>query len=241
MIGFSYAYEGNDQASLFSPIISFDSINGEYELIVVMNSVIGVLATLVVERQVLALMESLLTSNTTMMVAQILTSVMSSLIQVGTSFPLTGDTSIWVVNSDTTASSRYENFNFNSYAKLGDAYYGMAPDGLYSLNGEDDSGVLVDAMLSFGKRNFGTSFLKRAANAYIGVSSGGTMYLKVLVEGKEYVYRIRGNDPNLKAQRFDLGKGLRSTYFEFELYNQGGADFELDSVEFVAAVLQRRI
>ena len=44
-----------------------------------------------------------------------------------------------------------------------------------------------------------------------------------------------------KTQRYDLGKGLKANYYEFELFNQNGCDFELDSVEFLALPSGRRI
>lgn len=241
LIGYGSAFEGNDHAYMVTQIGLFDSQVPATELIVVMNSEIGIVSTMLVSRQFLASLISTITMTPSMSTSAILTALMSSTITVDSTFPTTGETSIWVVNADTKASTQYEDFDFNSYAKIGDTYYGMAPGGLYALEGDDDDGVPVNAMISLGKRNFGTTFLKRMANAYVGISTSGTMYLKVFVEGREWVYKIRNNDPNLQAQRFDLGKGLRATYFELELHNAGGADFELDTVEFVAAVLQRRI
>lgn len=147
----------------------------------------------------------------------------------------------WVVNTQTRASSRYENYAFNSFALIDGRYYGCRSDGIYELDGDTDAGQPVQAMVSFGKQDFGTSVLKRVTNLYVGTSSGGKLFVKVLAEGEEYLYQARDGSEELQVQRFDLGRGLRANYLEFELYNTDGDDFELASVEFVAVPLSRRI
>lgn len=148
---------------------------------------------------------------------------------------------VWVFNSEAGGFTRYENFGFNSFATLGGVHYGCRSDGVYRLEGDTDAGDPIQAMVSFGKQGFGTSMMKRVTNAYAGVSSQGRMVLKVVVEGQEYFYTARGNDPQIQMQRFDTGKGLRANWLEFELYNADGDDFELASVEFAAVPLSRRI
>lgn len=147
----------------------------------------------------------------------------------------------WVINTQTRASTRYENYGFNSFALIAGRYYGCRSDGIYELDGETDAGQPVQAMVSFGKQDFGTSALKRVTNLYVGTSSGGKLFVKVLAEGEEYLYQARDGSEELQVQRFDLGRGLRANYLEFELYNTDGDDFELASVEFVAVPLSRRI
>lgn len=154
---------------------------------------------------------------------------------------LDSDAAVWVVNTQTRASSRYENYGFESFALIDGRYYGCRSDGIYALDGETDAGQPVQAMVSFGKQDFGTSALKRVTNIYVGTSSGGKLFVKVLVEGEEYLYQARDGAEELQVQRFDLGRGLRANYLEFELYNADGDDFDLTSVEFAAVPLSRRI
>lgn len=148
---------------------------------------------------------------------------------------------VWVSNVATNAFSRYENYPYDSFAKINGRYYGCAADGIYELDGETDNEAPIQAMVSFGKQDCGTSALKRVSNIYVGTSSGGKLFVKVLVEGEEYLYQARDGSEELQVQRFDLGRGLRANYLEFELYNADGDDFELASVEFVAVPLSRRI
>ncbi len=148
---------------------------------------------------------------------------------------------VWAMNAETGGFTRYEGFDFNSYAKIDGAYFGCKEDGIYQLDGQTDAGVPIRSMVSFGKQGFGTSALKRITNAYVGVSGQGRLFLKVRGEGQEYTYAARSYDEALQVQRFDTGKGLRVNWLEFELYNADGEDFELASVEFAAVPTSRRI
>lgn len=147
----------------------------------------------------------------------------------------------WVVDPETGASTRYEQYGFNAFAVIDGVAYGAKRDGIYRLDGDTDDGAPVQAMVSFGKQNFGTSALKSVASAYLGASSDGNLYLKLIAEGRDYLYKARGFSEDLKLQRVDVGRGVRATYLEFELYNSDGDDFELASVEFAALPLNRRI
>lgn len=151
-----------------------------------------------------------------------------------------GDTETWVMNVVTGANSRYEDYNFNSYALIAGTYYGAMQDGLFRLNGDTDDGTPIKASINFGNQTFGTSALKGCTNAYVGMSSAGELFLKVTAEGAEYIYRARDYDEHLQIQRFDTGRGLRANYLQFELYSDG-ADFDISSVEFLAVPLSRRI
>lgn len=147
----------------------------------------------------------------------------------------------WAINAETGASTRYEGYDYNSFAEINGRYYGAKSDGIYLLNGNDDNGEPIDARVGFGKQDFGTSAHKTVSNAYIGVASEGNLFMTVTVGDNEYTYPTRNYGENLATQRADLGRGLKANYIEFELHNCDGEDFELSSVEFVAASLNRRI
>lgn len=148
----------------------------------------------------------------------------------------------WVLNVDTGASSTYENYAFNSFGTVGGAAYGVRSDGLYLLDGDKDAGEPIRASVSFGSTNFGTDFLKRLEHAYVGVSSSGKMHLKVILgDGTSYIYAARNNADYMAMQRIEVGRGLRASFITLEMYNSNGCDFELNSVDFQAAELSRRI
>ena len=148
---------------------------------------------------------------------------------------------VWVLNAETMGVTRYERYDFNSFAKIGDSYYGCAEGGIYLLEGDRDVEEPIRSMVSFGKHSFGDSSLKRITNAYVGSSGTGKLFLKVIAEGEEHIYAARDYDEQLQVQRIDTGRGLCVNYLEFELYNEDGNDFELATVEFAVLPMSRRI
>lgn len=165
-----------------------------------------------------------------------------STVDLGDATPVFEDPgNVWVVNDDTGATSTYVNFDFNSYAKIGDAYYGVREDGLYLLEGADDFGSITLANIAFGNLDFGTTANKRVTDVYVGLSSTGKLMLKVTAGGVSYYYRQQRSSTANATQRFVPGRGLHGNLIAFELYNDDNTDFDLDSIEFSAVPLTRRI
>lgn len=149
--------------------------------------------------------------------------------------------SVWSVNPE-SGSAAYENFPFNSFARIGGRNYGASDAGIFELVGDDDAGTPIRASINLGKRDFGSPALKGISYAYLGVKSTGQMVVRVTTpEGQSYLYQTRSADAFMATQRADFGKGLRAHYLELEIYNQGGGDFTLERMEFVVNELKRRI
>lgn len=146
----------------------------------------------------------------------------------------------WVVNAESSASTRYDTYGFNSFARIGGKHYGARQDGVYLLEGTSDAGDPITSGVSFGKQDFGTQALKHMDAVYAGVSSTGTLFLKVGDGKNSYAYRARRKDDHMRTQRFDIGRGLRANYFDLQLTSTADA-FELDSVTFHVLPSSRRI
>lgn len=155
----------------------------------------------------------------------------------------TGDdgTEVWVLNVKTGQSTRYTHYPFNSYARIGTDYYGVAPTGLYRLQGDTDAGEPITASIDFGRLDMGTSTKVTVEQGYVGMSGGDKMKLYIQAEGQAYDYDTRSYSEHMETQRVTLGKGLRTSYVDLQLTNNNGAAFELDKVEFVVSDMTRRI
>lgn len=147
----------------------------------------------------------------------------------------------WVMNLRTGASSRYENFYFDSVMNVGGVLYGANSEGLFELGGDDDDGAPIEAVLDFGLKSFGSNQLKRLEQIYLTVASTGPMFVRVTAEGASYTYTMRDFNEAMQTQRVTPGKGMRANYFGFEVGNIDGADFELSAVEVLVAESSRRI
>lgn len=150
-----------------------------------------------------------------------------------------GSLTTWVMNARSGAVTEYDNFEFNSFAALGNRYIGASSSGLYELLGDTDDGASIVARIKSGYMQFGGTQLSRLSAAYIAATGEGQMVLKIVTkEGDQYVYQVDTRDG--RNTKVHMGKGQRSRYFAFELTTVG-QDFDLDTLEFVPVVVQRRV
>lgn len=158
-----------------------------------------------------------------------------------------GEYIAWAMNTQSKGLSRYTNYPFNSFGRIGGRYIGCAPDGLHWLEGDSDNGEQINALIRTGLDALGTRKLKRVPEAFIGYSSGGTLVLKVIWTDEQTgeraaaFYRLPTRPATSKREgRFKIGRGIKAVDFAFQIENVAGADFELDGIEFRPIVLDRR-
>lgn len=159
----------------------------------------------------------------------------------------TGSYIAWVMNTESRGLSRYTNYPFNSFAKVGGAYFGAASDGLHALEGGTDNGAPIAARLRAGLSALGTRRLKRIPEAFIGYTSDGTLLLHVISanegtgEKEAAIYRLSPRAAaNTRENRWKIGRGIKAVDFDFVIENVDGADFDLQSIEFRPIILDRR-
>ena len=148
----------------------------------------------------------------------------------------------WCVNLENLAATQYLQYDFTSMSGT----HGTMSDGFYVLAGSKDGAQDIEAMASFGKRNFGSEALKRLPYAYFGATSDDPLQLRVQWADRnndmqDYTYPARSSGGNLAMQRVELGRGIESAWFDLELHNQCGSDFTLASVSFTPTASNRRI
>lgn len=150
-----------------------------------------------------------------------------------------GGFTTWAVNTRTGSTTEYSNYVFNSFASSGHHYLGASSTGLYVLEGADDDGTPTIASLRSGYAQFGGSRYSAFQAAYLGMRGDGNVYLKLDAgTGETYTYQVVLQ--NRQTTKVRIGKGLRARYFAWELVTTG-QDFDLDSVEFIPLVAQRRV
>lgn len=150
-----------------------------------------------------------------------------------------GSVTTWAMNTRTGGVTEYRNYAFNSFARMGDKYLGATRDGLYELLGDKDDGTNIIATIRSGYAQWGGTHLGGFKAAYLATTGEGAFVLKVITkDGNTYIYNVVTKDG--RSAKVDLGKGLRSRYFAFELVSSG-QDFDLDTLEFVPLVADRRV
>jgi hypothetical protein len=150
-----------------------------------------------------------------------------------------GSVTTWVMNTKTGGVTEYQNYAFNSFARVGNKYLGAADDGLYELLGDKDDGADIIATIRSGFAQWSGTHLGSFKAAYLAVAGPGDYVLRVITrDGKTYNYRVNAADG--RSAKITMGKGLRSRYFAFELVSTG-QDFDLDTLEFIPLVADRRV
>lgn len=150
-----------------------------------------------------------------------------------------GQFSTWAMNTRTGAVTEYDNYEFNSFARIGNTYVGASSSGLYKLLGDDDDGAAIIAQLKSGFAQWAQSHFAMFQGVYLGMRGEGTWILKLDTgDGKIFSYQF--NSRNQRTTKVHTGKGLRARYWAFELIGDG-TDFDLDTIEFVPLIAKRRV
>lgn len=150
-----------------------------------------------------------------------------------------GGFTTWAMNTRTAAVTEYDNYEFNSFARLGDKYLGATSEGLYELIGDDDAGTDIIARIKSGFAQWAGTKFTLFKGIYLGVRGEGDFVLRLISgEGQTYDYAVSTRD--MRSTKVHMGKGLRARYFRFELISTG-QDFDLESIEFVPLVAERRV
>ena len=152
-----------------------------------------------------------------------------------------GEFTAWAINTRTSAVTEYQNFAFDSFAQVGRKFVAGDATGLYELNGESDAGSPVVADILSGFLQVGGSKFTAFKAAYLGLSSKSGQFVLKLITGDDRTYVYAVTAQNMRTTRVNLGKGLRSRYFRFELINADGKDFSMNAIEFIPLVSTRRI
>lgn len=139
------------------------------------------------------------------------------------------------------ATTEYENFNFNSLCLAHDGnYYGVTSTGIFALGGDYDVAEPIRSMVGFGSSDLEQPFKKHLSVQYAAASSETPLLSRVITDSMDYSYESQVRQEGVHMEKFILGKGLRSVYFGFELYNTCGGAFELISLTTLASQSKTR-
>lgn len=150
----------------------------------------------------------------------------------------------WVLNTRKGALTEYDNFAFNSYAVFNGQVIAVGPAGLFVLGTQDlDNATAITARVRTGKNSFGSSLLKRVPRAYMGHTADGDLYFRMITtEGGTRTYLLGwAHAEGIVQRRIPIGKGPKSRWFQWEVENILGADFDIDNVILYPTKLRRRV
>lgn len=143
----------------------------------------------------------------------------------------------WAMSTRSGAVAEYTNFTFSSFMPFEGGYLAATPAGLYTLGGVLDEGERIPVRARSGLMRFGGPRLSRLKAAYVTARGGEDLTLAIETgEGVRYVYGVASRV--MRTMKVHMGKGMRATHFLFDLE---GAMLDLDSLELLPLVVQRRV
>lgn len=153
----------------------------------------------------------------------------------------------WVLNTITDAHSRYTNYDFNSYFRLGTKQYGVCDTGIYELVGDRDftgetNEALIDAEIILPTSTFGEQELKACCDAIVFGRCESDMEVDVILDEQyavEGLTVVSDDRPGMHRQRVKVPKGLQGNVWGVKIRNTSGSDFSINSFELFLRTLKR--
>lgn len=177
--------------------------------------------------------------------SSVLTTALESVITAGDTIWAADLAAIaWVMNTETTGLSTYDNYEFSSMVEHDGVLYGVSPAGLFALTGNDDQGRKITANVKTGFLDFGFEETKRMSDLYVGYTGGSLECDVETYDGPQevYTYQLEERDADApRNNRMKIGKGLSSRYWRMNVKNTNGADFQLYNVEANIGRSNRRL
>jgi len=138
----------------------------------------------------------------------------------------------FTMNPETYAVTTYDNYPFNSTTNYDGSYLLANTSGLYSMEGDTDEGTYITSKVKTAALDFGSSSLKQCPKVYLGINNDASLILRVSIDGAyTSTYQLDIASDDLSTQIFDIGKGLKGRYWQFDLQTKNNSSFELDEIE----------
>lgn len=143
---------------------------------------------------------------------------------------LTLDTNLKTAN----ATTQYVNFDFNSMVNFNGIALAANETGIFTLNGETDNTVAIDAYFEPVTSDLGVIGPKRQRYLYTEAKLNGSIDINISVDnGSVQSYRITETTRKPMRHRNTISKALHGTYWLYQFRNVNGADFSIDTASGV--------
>ncbi|MCK0507895.1 hypothetical protein [Aromatoleum anaerobium] len=151
--------------------------------------------------------------------------------------------SAYALNTENRALTTYSGLSIKGLAKFNGVYLAAGPGGLFVLGGDTNAGALINASARLAVTDFGDPKLKRVEAMYVNYRTDGDLTLKVIIdEHEEYDYTLAAaGHATLAAGRTKIGRGAKGAYWQFEIANRDGADFEFDRLSVDPLMTSRKV
>lgn len=149
----------------------------------------------------------------------------------------TGARKVWAINLQTGETTEFQNWPFLGVGRVGQEWYGLAPDGLYLIGGADDDGEFIDAHFTTHPMDFSNpedprvdygALLKRYHSVVVGTRCSVDVRLEAdgasVADNLGVPYVYTQTSRSTMQRRISVGRGILSRFLAVRVDRQSGAD-----------------
>ena len=181
----------------------------------------------------------------------------SGLVFIQTKIPIIHFTSVltgtpvittWALNTNTGAHSRYSNYAFSSFFKIGTQDYGVNDDGnIYALQGTIDfagtaQASQINAQVLLPITDFDTPYNKVVSDIFLYARASDDFKVDVILDEEELfsvVSTSYDGTNGVKRRRVPIPKGLSGNAWQFRINNFNGSTFDIMSMDVLVGQTKR--
>jgi hypothetical protein len=167
------------------------------------------------------------------------------LVQTYGTFVLPAAFEAWVMNVRNGGVTRFTNFPFKQFTRVGSQTFAVGDDGaIYLLGGDLDNTAPIQWQFETGLEDLGSPGLKHVPYLYMDAIIDGVLQISLIDDRDRvfaYEYDSQGRPPVHQPHRRKLGNGIRTRSVAFRFESSTGAYIEVDSLEPEATVTQRNL
>lgn len=147
------------------------------------------------------------------------------------------------MNLPNFAVTQYCDYDFNSFAKIGNNDIGAADNGLFILGGHKDAGADIDAFFELVTSDFGAANAKRIRSIHVGFQAKDNLLLTLKDHEdnntRDYVLSYTHYDQQ-GSGKVAVGRDGISRYWSLKVANTNGTYFAVDSIELIMVILGKK-
>lgn len=145
---------------------------------------------------------------------------------------------VYSVNIHNQAVSFYDNYYFNSVARTNGHYFGANENGIFNLSGNDDDGFDIRTRITSALLELTNGLKAKLEQIILYVRNDDTINVLIKTDDNIYDYVLTETSDNFTSKRVRFGKGMKSSYYTFELNTKSGK-YTLDDVKLYYVVTSR--
>lgn len=147
----------------------------------------------------------------------------------------------WVTVAETGFVGRYTNYEFNSFATIGDRSFAFGDGGIVEIGGATDNGEPIELYLVGGTDRKDLGIRRPHAGYVVGLVPDDASLFVIDDDGTVFDYPLATTEGRLETVRAAVGKGIRARHLRYGVFARATEPMEISTMTIYLADLTRNI